>query len=102
MPAHVLERLFKLNSISEAVVEKDDPGTDVLLRRAQHIASLVDQIRDDHWVTELISAISRPGWPPRSDLLMLELTLADIERSAQKLLDLREHVVQEVDAIEHG
>jgi hypothetical protein len=37
-------------------------------------------------------------WSSASELL----TLADVERSAQKLLDLRENVVHEVDAMEHG
>jgi hypothetical protein len=80
-------------------VEHDDRTNDVLLRRAERVASLVRQIRDDRWLNELISMMRRPGWPARSELLMLELTLADAERSAQKLLNLREHLVQEVGAL---
>ena len=71
--------------------------TAAIIGRVEHIALLVSQISDSGWVTELISTLRRPGWHDADgNLLMLELTVADVERSANRLLALVENLVTEI------
>jgi hypothetical protein len=73
-------------------------GTDGLIGRAERIALLVKELSDDRWITDVISRL-RQSDPKPSESLMVELTLSELERSAQKLLDLRENLLNEAGKI---
>ena len=78
---------------------ENQAGTDVLIRRAEHIASLVEQIGDTGWVADLISMLRRSDETAGAEFVMVEMTLADVERSARKLLDLRDNLVNELGSL---
>ena len=77
-------------------MERGDSDIAGLVDRAESLKGLLGQLGDDLWVSELQDMLRRAGWAEAADQLMVELTLADVERSAHKLLELRANLLAAV------
>ena len=78
---------------------KNHHDTAVLTKHAEHVSSLLVQLGDTSWVTDLIPIWRRPGWTTPAEFYLVELGLKEFARTAQNLLDMRQEFAKGVEMV---